>query len=252
MTMTDTDTGTATGADARADDAPPDLRQQILGDPGLILDDTELMRALLRADRSAQGRNVVDLRGVLVDRLEERLDRLEDTHREVLAAAYDNVAGMNQVHRACLALLEPADLAGFLRVLSREVPPTLGVEMIRLGLEAPDAPAGSGLGPDGPYRAIAVALPAGGIDGYLTQGRGLGARRVTLRQGAAASPELYGQAAGAIRSEALLKLDLGRGRAAGLLAFGATDPERFDPEQGTDLLGFLAGVVERSLRRWLD
>ena len=68
------------------------------------------MRALLAADRSALGRNVVDLRGVLVDRLEERLDRLEDTHREVLAAAYENVAGTNQVHRACLALLERVGL----------------------------------------------------------------------------------------------------------------------------------------------
>jgi uncharacterized protein YigA (DUF484 family) len=251
MTMTDTETGADT-PDAGTDAAPPDLRQQILNDPGLILEDTELMRALLRADRSAQGRNVVDLRGVLVDRLEERLDRLEDTHREVLAAAYDNVAGMNQLHRACLALLEPEDFAGFLRVLSREVPPTLGVEMIRLGIEAPDRPAGAGLGPDGAFHAVAVALPEGGIEGYLTQGRGLGARRVTLRQRAAASPELYGQAAGAIRSEALLKLDLGRGRGAGLLAFGATDPDRFDPDQGTDLLDFFAGVVERSLRRWLD
>ena len=83
------------------------------------------MRALLQADRSAMGRNVVDLRGVLVDRLEERLDRLEDTHREVLAAAYENVAGMNQVHRACLALLEPADFAGFLKVLTCDIAPIL-------------------------------------------------------------------------------------------------------------------------------
>ena len=118
------------------------IREHILGDPGLILEDHELMRALLQADRSAQGRNVVDLRGVLVDRLEERLDRLEDTHREVLAAAYENVAGMNQVHRACLALLEPQDFAGFLQVLTRDVAPILGVEVIRLGLEAPDGRAG--------------------------------------------------------------------------------------------------------------
>ena len=91
------------------------IREHILSDPGLILEDHELMRAILQADRSAQGRNVVDLRGVLVDRLEERLDRLEDTHREVLAAAYENVAGMNQVHRACLAVLEPDDFADLLR-----------------------------------------------------------------------------------------------------------------------------------------
>ena len=76
------------------------LKDRILSEPGLILEDHELMRALLRADRAAQGRNVVDLRGVLVERLEERLDRLEDTHREVIAAAYENVAGTNQVHRA--------------------------------------------------------------------------------------------------------------------------------------------------------
>ena len=38
---------------------------------------------------------------------------------------------------------------------------------------------------------------------------------------------------------------------AGLLAFGATDPLRFHPDQGTDLLAFLGGVLERSLRRWL-
>lgn len=227
------------------------LREQILSDPSLILEDHELMRALLQADRSAQGRNVVDLRGVLVDRLEERLDRLEDTHREVLAAAYENVAGTNQVHRACLALLEPADFAGFLGALVRDVAPILGVEVVRLGLEAPEAVPGTGLGPEGAFRDAVVALPAGGVEAYITQGRGLGARRVTLRQLAKASSDLYGEAAEEIRSEALVRLDLGDGNRGGLLAFGAGDGLRFHPDQGTDLLAFFGGVFERSLRRFL-
>ena len=227
------------------------IREHILGDPGLILEDHELMRALLKADRSAQGRNVVDLRGVLVDRLEERLDRLEDTHREVLAAAYENVAGMNQVHRACLALLEPVDFEGFLKVLTRDVAPILGVEVIRLGLEAPDAAPGATLGPAGAFQDVVVALPAGGVDAYVTQGRGLGARRVTLRQLVKASPDLYGAVAPEIRSEALLRLDLGDGNLRGLLLFGACDNLRFHPDQGTDLLAFFSGVFERSLRPWM-
>lgn len=232
--------------------AASEIRDRILRDPGLILEDHALMRALLAADRSASGRNVVDLRGVLVERLEDRLDRLEDTHREVLAAAYDNVAGMNQVHRACLALLEPADFAGFLEVLTREVPPTLAVEVIRLALEAPDVPMGEGIGPEGVFRDAVVALPAQGADAYVTQGKGVGARRVTLRRLRSASPTVYGATAGAVRSEAVLRLDLGGGRPGGLLAFGAIDPDRFHQDQGTDLLDFFAGVVERSLGRWLE
>jgi uncharacterized protein YigA (DUF484 family) len=234
-----------------SDTAVTDLRAQILNDPGLILEDDELMRALLQADRSTYGRNVVDLRGVLVDRLEERLDRLEDTHREVLAAAYENVAGTNQVHRACLALLEPTDFRGFLEAMTRDVAPILSVEVIRLALEAPAAAPGAGLGPAGPFQDVVVALPAGGVEAYVTQGRGLGARRVTLRQLAVASPDVYGEAALEIRSEALVRLDLGDGKRSGLLAFGATDGLRFHPDQGTDLLAFLGGVFERSLRRFL-
>ena len=48
----------------------------------------------------------------------------------------------------------------------------------------------------------------------------------------------------------MIRIDLGDGH-AGLLAFGANDPLRFHPDQGTDLLAFLGGVLERSLRRWL-
>ena len=233
------------------------LKDQILADPDLILADDQLMRALLAADRrAAAGRNVVDLRGVLVDRLEERLDRLEDTHREVLAAAYENVAGMNQVHRACLAVLDPADFASFLRVLTHDVAMILGVEVIRLGLEAPAAEPGSSLGPAGPLRDVVIALPEGGADSYIRQGRGLAARKVTLRRVQADGTGLFGEGpfgveAPRIRSEALLRLDLGTGNLGGLLVFGAADGHRFHPDQGTDLLAFFAAVFERAMRRWL-
>jgi uncharacterized protein YigA (DUF484 family) len=234
-------------------DGPADeIKDRILADPSLILEDHDLMRALLAADRqNSAGRNVVDLRGVLVDRLEERLDRLEDTHREVLAAAYENVAGTNQVHRACLALLEAEDFAGFLKALTHDVANILGVEVIRLGLEAPAAKPGQFLGPKGPLNGVVVALPSAGVDDYIRQGRGLGARKVTLRQVAGGSPELFREHAETIRSEALLRLDLGEGKLDGLLVFGAVDPHRFHPDQGVDLLNFFAGVFERSMRRWL-
>jgi uncharacterized protein len=232
--------------------AAADLKAHILDHPGVILDDPELMRALLAAERRAAGRNVVDLRGVLVERLEERIERLEDTHREVLAAAYENVAGTNQIHRACLEVLDAGDFAAFLGVMTEDLSRMLAVDIVRLGLEAPGVAPGTGLGPDGPLKRAVLALPDRGVDAYITHGRGLGPRQVTLRQLVRASPDLYGEVATGIRSEAVLKLDLGAERRPGLLIFGSKTPGRFHAEQGTDLLSFFCGVFERALRRWIE
>ncbi len=63
------------------------LRAKIIAEPAAILDDRDLMHALIAANDREIGANVVDLRGIAMERLEARLDRLEDTHRSVIAAA---------------------------------------------------------------------------------------------------------------------------------------------------------------------
>ena len=83
------------------------LRSAILAKPDAILDDHDVMHALIAANEKAMGGNIIDLRGIAMERLESRLDRLEDTHRSVIAAAYENLAGTNQVHRAILRMLDP-------------------------------------------------------------------------------------------------------------------------------------------------
>ena len=87
-------------------DALDDWRERVLQDPDLILDDRDVMRALITANDRQMGGNIVDMRGIAMERLEDRLDRLEDTHRSVISAAYENLAGTNQIHRAILKLLE--------------------------------------------------------------------------------------------------------------------------------------------------
>ncbi|MEO1285373.1 MAG: DUF484 domain-containing protein, partial [Pseudomonadota bacterium] len=64
------------------------MRERILSEPMVILEDHDLMRALISANERAMGGNIVDLRGIAMERLEARLARLEDTHRNVIAAAY--------------------------------------------------------------------------------------------------------------------------------------------------------------------
>ncbi len=226
-----------------------DLRDRIISAPEVILEDVDVMRALIAANERAMGSNIVDLRGIAMERLEGRLDRLEDTHRSVIAAAYENLAGTNQVHRAILQMLDPLSFEDFLKSLAGDVAQTLRVDCVRLVLESvqdAEEPALRRLGD-----TLFVAEP-GFIADYVAGGRNVSARAVTLRQTIPSSDKLYGERADWIRSEALLKLDFGKGRLPGLLVFGAEDPHQFKPTQGTDLLGFFAGIFERTMRRWLS
>jgi uncharacterized protein YigA (DUF484 family) len=83
-----------------------DVRSRIMSDPAALLEDKDIMRALVAANEKTMGGNIVDLRGIAMERLEARLDRLEDTHRNVIAAAYENLAGTNQINRAILRMMD--------------------------------------------------------------------------------------------------------------------------------------------------
>ncbi|CUH36084.1 hypothetical protein JSE7799_01176 [Jannaschia seosinensis] len=223
--------------------AAQDWRDRVLSDPDMILEDRDLMRALISANEQRMGSNIVDLRGIAMSRLEARLDKLEDTHRSVIAAAYENLAGTNQIHRCVLALLETPDMVSLLDTLIEAVAGIVRVDRIRLVLEsaAPEAP---------PHSAI-VSVPEGFVADYVRLGRDVPMRPITLRQCAPASEEIFGEAADWVRSEALLTLDLGPDRMPGMLVFGAEDPHQFRANQGTELLSFLGSAFEKVLRRHL-
>lgn len=226
-----------------------DLRDALISQPEVILDDQGLMHALIAANERAMGTNIVDLRGIAMDRLEARLDRLEDTHRSVIAAAYENLAGMNLIHRAVLRMLDPADFEDFMKDLGGEVAEILRVDAVRLVLETVQSdknPAVQKLG-----KVLATAQP-GFIDDYLGGPRDQNARSVFLRQIQEQDATIYGDSGFWVRSEACIRLDLGRGRLPGMLVMGAEDPHQFKPGQGTDLLQFFGGVFERAMRRWLS
>ncbi|MEO0487713.1 MAG: DUF484 family protein [Pseudomonadota bacterium] len=224
----------------------PALRDEILAQPAALLDDSDVMSALITAHARGMGKNVVDLRGVAMDRMEERLDRLEETHKTVIAAAYENLAGTNQVHRAILRMLDAAQFDEFLRNLADDVAPILRVDFLMLVVE-------STARRDAAFDQLGDVLqivPPGFVQDYLSRSRAGHDRVVTLRPVPGAAEDIYG-AGHSMRSEACLRLDFGTGKLPGMLVMSATDPSQFAPNQGTDLLGFFAGVFERSMRRWL-
>ncbi|WP_341862508.1 DUF484 family protein [Gymnodinialimonas sp. 57CJ19] len=228
-----------------------DWRDRALADPELILEDRDLMRALIAANDRQMGGNIVDMRGIAMERLQNRLDRLEDTHRSVIAAAYENLAGTNQIHRSIIRMLDAKEFTEFLTLLGTDIASILRVDRVRLVLESAEATETEAPKVQKLEDVLTVVAP-GFVKDYVTGGRDVPHRQVSLRQVGGDAERIFGEASRWIHSEACLTLDLGEGRLPGLLVMGAEDPHQFRPSQGTDLLTFFAGAFERLMRGWLD
>ena len=227
-------------------DLSQELRARLLAQPELILGDRDLMRALIGAREATLGENVIDIRGLAMQALEARLDRLESAHESVISAAFDNQSGMNTVHRAVLSLLEPIDFETFLENLETDVAPILRVETLRLIMASgtndmlPRTP--------GPLHMVPSPVMADLISGGRRAPRG---DDIILRPVASQTLPYHGETRAPVRSEALLPIDLGPGRFPALLLMGSADLSRFNPAQGTDLLRFFGQVFRLVLIGWL-
>ena len=112
------------------------LRDQILSDPSVVLEDLSVLKAILSAEDEARGSRVVDMRGVAMSRMESRIDHLEQTHQTVISAAYYNVSTTQQVHRAILTMIAPLDFNDFLVNLDNQVADCLRIRAARLVMES--------------------------------------------------------------------------------------------------------------------
>lgn len=218
------------------------VRSLIIADPDLILGDDDVMRRLVGEETGS--RKVVDLRDRLVERMEQRLEKMMTQHRSVIAAAYENVAGTNQLHKAVLWLIEPPDLSSFLRRLTHDVPEFLGLEEARLCLETEVTETGPAPGFGEDLHGRVVAVPQGMVAQYLSFSGEAAIQPVVLRPAGEEAELIFGEA-NPVQSEALLQLDIAG--APGMLALGSADPRKFDPTHGTDLLTFFGQVIERLL-----
>ncbi|MDO5647974.1 DUF484 family protein [Paracoccus sp. (in: a-proteobacteria)] len=209
-----------------------ETRDKLLADPSAILADRDLMRVLVAAHEADLGDNVIDIRGRAMQALENRLDRLESAHESVIAAAYDNQSGTAVIHRAVIGLLETVDLADLTHALQADIAPLLRVETLRLVVESE---------PVMPHLPGDVFItPEGAIDRMVSAGRR--APRgddIVLRPASPITQPIHGTP---VASEALLPLDLGARRPRAMMLMGSTDPRRFMPAHGTDLLRFFAQV----------
>ena len=217
------------------------VRNYIMENPEVVLDDAEVSACLVDLAGERYGKNVVSLQTAVMARMRERLRAVEIEREEMLDAAEENLLSMNQVHDAILHMLEAPTFHDFIHIVGSQFGELLVVDSVRLCVET--APSR-----DGGTADVGTLCPIapGSVDSFF-HGAPWG---VSLRPVEAPTKALHTD--GEIESEALVRLDFGPGSQPGILLFGARDADRFHDEQGGELLVFLGGAVSRVMRHWLD
>ena len=183
--------------------------------------------------------NVVDLQHAMVGRLRTELVRSTKQHGDLIDAGRNNQHSQARIHSTVLRLLSARSLDHLLELMTTDLVGLLDIDAVALCLEtgsvAPATSHGIRILPDGTIAKVV------GND-----------RDVTLRDNVSGDRRIFGESAGLVRSDALLRLVVRENGPAAVLALGGREPRRFHPGQGTELLAFLAHVMEHSICTWLD
>jgi uncharacterized protein len=187
----------------------------------------------------SQGDGVVDLQQFMVERLRRDLTRLRGLQEELVANSRDNLSTQDRIHRAILALLDAESFEHLIEIVTTDLAVLLDVDVAALCVEAANG---------GTPRSVegVQVLPSGCVERLLGSGQ-----EVLLRDDCDGDETVFGPASGLVRSDALIRLAVGRSAPPALLVFGTRHPGYFNAGQGTELLSFLARVLEHCLRQWL-
>lgn len=225
------------------------LKDVVRAHPELILEDPSVMQALVQAFDATRGDNIIDMRTMAMQKLELRLDRLEDNHRTVVATAFENMSGMQQIHRAALELgRHNDDIHSFFEALDQNVPQILRIQSICVLCETRVSP--QVLAPAKTIPALRF-VPVGSLQALTSGGGGFPRQRILMQAANTSTQHFHGKQAHYIGSEASITLDLGAQRLPAMLLMGAQDPNTFSASKGTALLEFFADFVETQLIRFL-
>ncbi len=206
--------------------------------PTFLLHHPEVLDGQMPPTRE-QGEGVVDLQQFMVERLRRDLTRLRGLQDELVANSRDNLSTQDRIHRAILALLDAESFEQMIEIVTTDLAVLLDVDVAALCVEATTG---------GPPRSVdgVQVLPAGWVDKVLGPDQ-----EVLLRDDCEGDETIFGPASGLVRSDALIRLSVGRSAPPSLLVFGTRHPGYFNAGQGTELLSFLARVLEHCLRQWL-
>ncbi len=207
------------------------VRRFLSDNPAFLRDDDGLLDEL--GLKVAAG-NVVGFGPAVMARVHAAHQREATQRQQVEETARANFSAQAQTHGAVVDLLDSrnhSDLARRVDDLARN---RFGLAAGVIALETEELP------------------PAGWkmlVDSQVDMILG-GQQRLARMGFAPTALGLFGDRAETIKSMAMVRMAIWEPSRQGLLAFGSTDEMGFTEDMGTELVAFLARVVERTAERW--
>lgn len=230
---------TLTEAEERDDLAPQDVIDFLRRNPSFLQKHPEVFE-FIALPKGSSDRKVADFQSYMIARLRADKDAVIETTREIVENSRANMNNQHRVHQAILLLLEANTFDDFIHTITMDLSAILDVDITALIVESN--------GRDIPHihtSGIRV-VPEGTID------RWMGEKNALLQSNVQGIEAIYGGGATLVASQALLRVDISMNTPPAILAFGSRDPNTFEDGQATDQVSFLARVVERCFRTWLN
>lgn len=195
---------------------------------------------LLIPPAQGDGKKVKDFQSFMIQRLKNDKESVVKSAKEIIESARSNMNNQQRVHKATLRLLEAQTFDDFIHTITMDLAATLDVDIAVLVVESN--------GRDIPHihQSGIRVLPSGTIDKWMEK------KAVLLQDNISGIEAIYGGGATLVCSQILLRVDISKNTPPAILAFGSRDPNMFHEGQATDQVVFLARVIERVFRMWLD
>lgn len=186
-----------------------------------------------------QGKTIADFQAYMIKRLKDDKEEVIESAKEIVETSRLNMSNQARIHQAVLMLLEATSFEDFIQTITMDIVSLLGIDIISLVVEAE--------GDVIPHIDISgvKAVTSGTVNLLLAD------KNILLESHMNGIDNIYGGGAGLVKSQLLMRLPIAQGMPPVMLAFGSRDPEMFTPGQGTELVEFLARVIERCLYNWL-
>lgn len=222
-----------------------DLKAFLRAHPGALDEDGELV-SLLTPPAFHRGNNVLDMQSFMIARLKSQAVERAAREVKIKKALVADTLEERRLQKAVLAITAARDFEQLIEIITRKLPEMLAANSIALNIERPERGVDelriARPGTAGPIRILSL----GAVNRLLRH------EEAVLGTTPAGEAPLFGAEKAPLRSYVAMRLAFGQAAPPGLLAIGAKSAQRF--ARGTQLhrYVFLARIIERGIRHWLD